>query len=155
MEIIANHFGINSYTYFHSGLPIVSLLDENAQFKRLAKGYSDVHHYCSYNIKIFIILILVSLDNLTEKISKSVHDDLNRNHSILQVFSLQEIKLASNGFSDENKLGEGGYGPVYRVKVLFYFFLLGVYIYFQTYIYFCFLFFFLTRVYCQMDGRLL
>ncbi|KAL5560728.1 hypothetical protein UlMin_036939 [Ulmus minor] len=52
--------------------------------------------------------------NSKEKLSKSVHDDFNRNHSILQVFSLQEIKLASNGFSDENKVGEGGYGPVYR-----------------------------------------
>ncbi|MED6193371.1 hypothetical protein PIB30_018713 [Stylosanthes scabra] len=32
----------------------------------------------------------------------------------IQVFSLSEIKLATKRFSVENKLGQGGYGPVYK-----------------------------------------
>ncbi|KAJ3687364.1 hypothetical protein LUZ61_016528 [Rhynchospora tenuis] len=35
-------------------------------------------------------------------------------HGDCQVFLLSEIKSATDNFSDENKLGEGGFGPVYR-----------------------------------------
>ncbi|KAM2843335.1 hypothetical protein COP1_026057 [Malus domestica] len=34
-----------------------------------------------------------------------------------QVFSFSEIKAATNKFSSENKLGEGGFGPVYKGKL--------------------------------------
>lgn len=30
-------------------------------------------------------------------------------------FDFDMIKIATNGFSDENKLGEGGFGVVYKV----------------------------------------
>ena len=30
-------------------------------------------------------------------------------------FDLSTIEAATNNFSDENKLGEGGFGPVYKV----------------------------------------
>lgn len=30
-------------------------------------------------------------------------------------FDLDTIRAATNDFSDENKLGEGGFGPVYKV----------------------------------------
>jgi CTP-dependent riboflavin kinase len=30
-------------------------------------------------------------------------------------FNLESILAATNSFSDANKLGEGGYGPVYKV----------------------------------------
>lgn len=33
----------------------------------------------------------------------------------LQEFSFAEIKAATKNFSHDNKLGEGGYGPVYKV----------------------------------------
>ncbi|WJZ98281.1 hypothetical protein VitviT2T_016818 [Vitis vinifera] len=35
----------------------------------------------------------------------------------LQVFSFTTIKVATNNFSSENKLGEGGFGPVYKGKL--------------------------------------
>ncbi|KAL5772802.1 hypothetical protein ACOSP7_012420 [Xanthoceras sorbifolium] len=35
----------------------------------------------------------------------------------LQVFSFANIKKATNNFSSENKLGEGGFGPVYKGKL--------------------------------------
>ncbi|XP_034895474.1 putative G-type lectin S-receptor-like serine/threonine-protein kinase At1g61610 isoform X1 [Populus alba] len=36
---------------------------------------------------------------------------------ILQVFSFESIKAATNNFSRENQLGEGGFGPVYKGKL--------------------------------------
>lgn len=32
------------------------------------------------------------------------------------VFDLGMLRAATNNFSDANKLGEGGFGPVYKVK---------------------------------------
>ncbi|PON45536.1 Tyrosine-protein kinase [Trema orientale] len=40
--------------------------------------------------------------------------DFNSNAPKLRVFSLADIEAATEGFSVENKLGEGGYGPVYK-----------------------------------------
>jgi hypothetical protein len=34
-------------------------------------------------------------------------------------FSYAELKLATDNFSPQNILGEGGYGPVYKVAYLF------------------------------------
>ncbi|XP_060171095.1 class V chitinase-like [Lycium barbarum] len=41
----------------------------------------------------------------------------NGDSSNLQVFSFDEMKAATNDFSIENKLGQGGYGPVYKGKL--------------------------------------
>lgn len=35
----------------------------------------------------------------------------------LPLFSLQELASATNNFHQSNKLGQGGFGPVYRVMV--------------------------------------
>jgi hypothetical protein len=37
-------------------------------------------------------------------------------NSDLPVMDLSLIQAATNNFSKENKLGEGGFGPVYRVR---------------------------------------
>lgn len=37
------------------------------------------------------------------------------NSGDVQNFSLKTIKVATNYFSHETKLGEGGFGPVYKV----------------------------------------
>jgi hypothetical protein len=42
--------------------------------------------------------------------------DFNGNVPNLQVFILADIEAATNRLSIENKLGEGGYGPVYKVN---------------------------------------
>ncbi|XP_061357604.1 G-type lectin S-receptor-like serine/threonine-protein kinase At1g67520 [Gastrolobium bilobum] len=40
-------------------------------------------------------------------------DDLNEGHD-LKVFSYSSVMVATNDFLSENKLGEGGFGPVYK-----------------------------------------
>lgn len=42
-------------------------------------------------------------------------DIFDSNSPNLQVFSYTTIKAATNNFSSQNKLGEGGFGPVYKV----------------------------------------
>ncbi|KAK7405402.1 hypothetical protein VNO78_06671 [Psophocarpus tetragonolobus] len=39
-------------------------------------------------------------------------DDIEKGH--LKVFTYTSIMMATNGFSSENKLGQGGFGPVYK-----------------------------------------
>ena len=46
--------------------------------------------------------------------SKDVDHDGKTAHD-LKLFSFDSIVVASNNFSSENKLGEGGFGPVYKV----------------------------------------
>ncbi|KAB1211846.1 hypothetical protein CJ030_MR5G010025 [Morella rubra] len=43
-----------------------------------------------------------------------VAGDFNSDDPNLQVYSLAEIEAATNKLSIENKLGQGGYGPVYK-----------------------------------------
>ena len=41
-----------------------------------------------------------------------------KNDTELPLFSLMSILAATNNFSEDNKLGEGGFGPVYKVTLL-------------------------------------
>jgi hypothetical protein len=36
-------------------------------------------------------------------------------------FDFETVRLATNNFSDANKLGQGGFGTVYKVKVILFF----------------------------------
>jgi hypothetical protein len=35
----------------------------------------------------------------------------------MRTFTLKQIRAATNGFSPANKVGEGGFGPVYKVLI--------------------------------------
>jgi hypothetical protein len=37
----------------------------------------------------------------------------------LPLFSYESVSVATNSFLAVNKLGEGGYGPVYKVRYIF------------------------------------
>ncbi|XP_075667614.1 G-type lectin S-receptor-like serine/threonine-protein kinase At1g67520 [Castanea sativa] len=50
-----------------------------------------------------------------EKVKKQ-NKDGQASHE-LQIFSFESISVATNNFSIENKLGEGGFGPVYKGKL--------------------------------------
>lgn len=47
----------------------------------------------------------------------ATHED---NSGDVHYFSLSMIKVATNYFSDEAKLGEGGFGPVFKVVMQFF-----------------------------------
>ena len=40
------------------------------------------------------------------------------NSSSFRQFSLETLKLATSNFSDQNQLGKGGFGAVYKVKLI-------------------------------------
>jgi hypothetical protein len=51
-----------------------------------------------------------------------IHDRDQDNSGEMHYFNLSTMLAATNNFSDANKLGEGGFGPVYKVKRLTSFF---------------------------------
>ncbi|XLT93633.1 hypothetical protein HN873_015295 [Arachis hypogaea] len=62
---------------------------------------------------------LIQVNNLKSS-SRSYFKDqgmiaLEDNKGEIQCFSLSTIKVATNSFSDDTKLGEGGFGPVFKV----------------------------------------
>ncbi|XWS72598.1 hypothetical protein CRYUN_Cryun02cG0053700 [Craigia yunnanensis] len=56
--------------------------------------------------------VKISVSRIRTKISAEGERDNSAPN--LQVFSFTSIKASTNNFSSENKLGEGGYGPVYK-----------------------------------------
>lgn len=46
---------------------------------------------------------------------KHFHRDYPKNQDQFPYFDFGYIEAATNNFSDSNKLGEGGFGPVYKV----------------------------------------
>jgi hypothetical protein len=45
-----------------------------------------------------------------------IDNDRKKGHD-LKVFSFAFVVAATNNFSIENKLGQGGFGPVYKVRL--------------------------------------
>lgn len=52
---------------------------------------------------------------MKKEVSVSHHNKLRKEDSDLSTFDLHVIAEATDNFSDTNKLGEGGFGPVYKV----------------------------------------
>ncbi len=46
----------------------------------------------------------------------SIFESNHDNGAEIHYFNLSTILTATNSFSDANKLGEGGFGPVYKVE---------------------------------------
>lgn len=57
----------------------------------------------------------------------AINEEMNTNNKMkkkekdfeLPLFSYESVSIATNNFSVVNKLGEGGYGPVYKVCNIF------------------------------------
>ncbi|XP_007011994.2 PREDICTED: cysteine-rich receptor-like protein kinase 19 [Theobroma cacao] len=72
---------------------------------------------CYLQIKIFKSQgILATLKKSVSRMRPKISSDEKQDNSApnLQVFSFNSIKAATDNFSSENKLGQGGYGPVYK-----------------------------------------
>ncbi|XP_060192342.1 cysteine-rich receptor-like protein kinase 10 [Lycium barbarum] len=61
---------------------------------------------------IFVILMKKRKRKLTDKIQGTLGDDISKVESLQYDFST--IRAATNNFSNANKLGQGGFGPVYK-----------------------------------------
>ncbi|XP_070678731.1 receptor-like serine/threonine-protein kinase SD1-7 isoform X3 [Malus domestica] len=58
-------------------------------------------------------LCFLKSDKLTDE-----HDQENMGKHDLSVFTYESVLTATSNFSEENKLGEGGFGPVYKGKLV-------------------------------------
>ncbi|XP_050870528.1 cysteine-rich receptor-like protein kinase 10 isoform X2 [Lathyrus oleraceus] len=123
--------GLLGYNVFQVGN------DENWVLSKAAQEVDEGHH----NRRLLIIVLLTALTAslllgivfcyyyqgtmaiLTRMIFKlricfsEAEEDLNGNASDLIVFGYLTIKVATDNFSKENKLGEGGFGAVYKGKL--------------------------------------
>jgi len=55
------------------------------------------------------------MQHLNQFSPEDVHDIPSNTHPNLPFFSLKVIMEATRNFGDENKLGQGGFGSVYKV----------------------------------------
>ncbi|GMY35682.1 receptor-like serine/threonine-protein kinase SD1-6 [Fagus crenata] len=133
----AKQKGLLGYSVFQVGN------DDNWELSRAAQGEDEDQHNKRRRLLIILLttaavmlLLGTMIYYLWSRVIKSrgcidsvkrllykVHikllatEDLDGNASNLQVFSYTTIKAATNNFSSVNKLGEGGYGPVYKGKL--------------------------------------
>ncbi|KAJ0030936.1 hypothetical protein Pint_14220 [Pistacia integerrima] len=52
----------------------------------------------------------------SEKVDEGINTITAANNATWRIFSYKELHTATNGFSEDNKLGEGGFGSVYWGK---------------------------------------
>lgn len=59
-----------------------------------------------------------SATNLSKPGTSSNKEQEKKCVAELKFFELRELKAATGNFSPDNKLGEGGFGPVFKVLLL-------------------------------------
>ena len=76
---------------------------------------------CNFPYFLFLIVVAGTAAIVTKTLYKirrylsAPEQDLEGNASDLTVFSYLTVKAATNNFSKDNKLGQGGFGTVYKV----------------------------------------
>ena len=64
---------------------------------------------------ILLFDINMSMETSTSELSEEERAKGKSKDSWLPLFSFSSVSTATDNFSVENKLGEGGFGPVYKV----------------------------------------
>ncbi|KAL5976142.1 hypothetical protein ACLOJK_020472 [Asimina triloba] len=82
----------------------------------------DMQVYGGGGQDIYIRAVASELGHETREIQPQIFSDENdledsKEAPDLPLFELNVIAAATNNFSSENKLGEGGFGPVYKVML--------------------------------------
>ncbi|XP_019443853.1 PREDICTED: probable LRR receptor-like serine/threonine-protein kinase At1g53440 [Lupinus angustifolius] len=94
--------------------PLISAISVTPNFEIRSGGLSTgeivaiLGATCVFIILVLFILLKKGYICTKDQIDKELHD-LKTGY-----FSLKQIKIATNNFDPENKIGEGGFGPVYK-----------------------------------------
>jgi hypothetical protein len=79
-----------------------------------------VGKFCTNEITLALNAVQLSLWDIS-KVNERQDEELvwgiEGKKSGFTLFSLSQLLEATSNFSDENKLGQGGFGPVYKVKI--------------------------------------
>ena len=86
------------------------------KWSRLGDGSSSWFLYRGFMHSLILHSILHFVGYM-EHDSEGDETNEGRKHPELQLFDLDTLLNATNKFSSDNKLGEGGFGPVYKVIV--------------------------------------
>ena len=65
-------------------------------------------------VKLDLGMTIVSENS--EQLEESKRGDIRKKEVKMPLFSFASVSAATDNFSDANKLGEGGFGPVYKVR---------------------------------------
>ncbi|RVW91458.1 G-type lectin S-receptor-like serine/threonine-protein kinase [Vitis vinifera] len=77
----------------------------------------DIRDFTQNGQEFYVRMAASELGYMDHK-SKEGENNEGQEHLDLPLFNLATLLNATNNFSDENKLGEGGFGPVYKVRTL-------------------------------------
>ncbi|XP_047325633.1 probable LRR receptor-like serine/threonine-protein kinase RFK1 isoform X2 [Impatiens glandulifera] len=97
--------------------PLISAISVVPNFKTCSDRKKGVHIYIIIgSVTIFFILFLLSILfwKYYLKGGKRCRNGMEGIHAQISTFTLKQIRAATNNFELENKIGEGGFGPVYK-----------------------------------------
>ncbi|GMN30037.1 hypothetical protein TIFTF001_049580 [Ficus carica] len=122
----AKKMGLLGYNVFQVGN------DDNWVLSRAAHAEDGNRHQKKKRLLIIVlittamfIILLVAILGIFKMLKSSLYklgnvsaaENLDNHASNLQILSYTTVKNATDNFSCQNKLGEGGYGPVYKGKL--------------------------------------
>jgi hypothetical protein len=71
--------------------------------------------YCSHAS--FLFMLFLPAGQMTEALERSSNNMQRKEDLELPLFDFSTLACATNNFSTDNKLGEGGFGTVYKVLI--------------------------------------
>lgn len=92
-------------------------LDTHFSMFSLPFCFSTVSAASANNNSDFPVIDLTRSTDLSAEFSGSSDLVLEGNKAELPLFTFSFIAAATDNFSEKNKLGQGGFGPVYRVRI--------------------------------------